>query len=333
MIDSRGANNIPELDGWRGLAIIMVLMSHFVGGTYFNWMGSFGVQLFFVLSGFFMSNLLFVKKIPLGRFFIRRFSRVYPTFFFSVLIFYLYSMYQKKAYFVPMDELFATLTFLRTYYPNDVSIWSENWPIGHLWSLNVEEHSYIYLATIAFFTRPFQNSAMLPLLLVVSTFFTLVFMYYYSNLDYTEGSHWSLYSQCASFGLLSSATYNLLLARYFPYEFRSIQLISIIFFALALIFTIPFGIFSSPTLAVLFLAISINHLKAAPLWFKSILSFIPIRYFGYWSFSIYIWQQPFFLLATEKNFYLPILAIACGITSYYLIENPLRNRINSKWAS
>ena len=47
-------------------------------------LGRFGVELFFVLSGRLMAEILFVQKMPLD-FFLRRFSRVYPALFVFVL--------------------------------------------------------------------------------------------------------------------------------------------------------------------------------------------------------------------------------------------------------
>jgi peptidoglycan/LPS O-acetylase OafA/YrhL len=71
---------LDYLDGWRGLAILGVLVSHFSNVPGVHWLGTFGVELFFVLSGFLMSRILFIERMPLGEFFLRRFSRVVPTF-------------------------------------------------------------------------------------------------------------------------------------------------------------------------------------------------------------------------------------------------------------
>jgi peptidoglycan/LPS O-acetylase OafA/YrhL len=61
------SQNLPELDGWRGIAILFVLFSHFISSFY--GLGNFGVAIFFVLSGYLMSDLLFIKKVNLNIFF------------------------------------------------------------------------------------------------------------------------------------------------------------------------------------------------------------------------------------------------------------------------
>jgi peptidoglycan/LPS O-acetylase OafA/YrhL len=333
-IDSSVSHKVPELDGWRGLAILMVLISHFVGGEFFGWMGTFGVQLFFVLSGFFMSNLLFIKHISLKQFFIRRFSRVYPAFFVATLAFYFYSSYKTVPYFVSYDELIATLTFFRTYYPTQVGIWSAEWPIGHYWSLNVEEHSYIYLALLVLVTRHLTIKCLAPLLLVVSTLATIAFMYYYSRLPQSGGSHWSLYSQCAAVGLLASAAYRVIFDRYYHSWLDISPWVTVICFCIAVGLSAPLmWSFSSTTLASLFLAISINHLMSAPTFVKWILALPILRWLGLMSFSLYLWQQPYFQMATEKNIWWPTLAIVSGIVSYYFVEKPMRKFINSRFAT
>jgi peptidoglycan/LPS O-acetylase OafA/YrhL len=149
MINNDIRKNIPYLDGWRGLSIIFVLLAHFFP-IQFSSLGELGVLLFFVLSGFLMSDLLFIRKISIISFFVKRFSRVLPTFWLFIFVMVIYSAYiQKNYYHVTFYEILNTLIFLRTYFPDSVSIWSENWPIGHVWSLNVEEHSYVYLAIVA----------------------------------------------------------------------------------------------------------------------------------------------------------------------------------------
>ena len=57
---------------------------------------------------------------------------------------------------------------------------------------------------------------------------------------------------------------------------------------------------------------------------------------GLWSFSIYLWQQPFY----EYAWAVPggksvavFLAIGTGILSYHFLENPTRKWINNRWTN
>ena len=60
-----GPAHIGYLDGWRGMAILLVLIGHFYPIKAMN-LGTLGVDLFFVLSGRLMADILFVQKAKLN---------------------------------------------------------------------------------------------------------------------------------------------------------------------------------------------------------------------------------------------------------------------------
>jgi peptidoglycan/LPS O-acetylase OafA/YrhL len=79
-----------SLDVLRGVAILLVLGRHH--GQYVLWhrAGGIVVSLFFVLSGFLISGLLFTEwkttgRINLPRFFVRRAFKIYPAYYFFLL--------------------------------------------------------------------------------------------------------------------------------------------------------------------------------------------------------------------------------------------------------
>lgn len=53
---------------------------------------------------------------------------------------------QSVEYSPSIAEIFSTLAFLGAYIPSDTDIWANTCPIGQVWSLNVEEHSCLWLA-------------------------------------------------------------------------------------------------------------------------------------------------------------------------------------------
>ncbi len=104
--------------------------------------GWVGVDIFFVLSGFLVSSLLFreyisTKKINISRFLVRRAFKIYPSFY----LFMSFTLIMCKFFNrVPTSNaIVGELTFLQNYIG---SIWN------HTWSLAVEEHFYILLAAV-----------------------------------------------------------------------------------------------------------------------------------------------------------------------------------------
>jgi peptidoglycan/LPS O-acetylase OafA/YrhL len=70
------------------------------------------------------------------------------------------------------------------------------------------------------------------------------------------------------------------------------------------------------------LAFAINHLADAPAAFRGVLATPPLRLMGVWSYSLYIWQQPFYRM---QEFAWPGVGFAgamlTGLLSFYLFEN------------
>jgi len=76
---------VPMLDGWRGIAILLVLVDHIatmIRGTFpppWLRLGQHGVTIFFVLSGYLITTGLIEAPIHLKRFYTRRFFRLMPA--------------------------------------------------------------------------------------------------------------------------------------------------------------------------------------------------------------------------------------------------------------
>lgn len=66
------------LDGWRGLALVLLLAGHFFPNRWIN-LGRLGVELYFALSGLLIGEILLVKRTSLSVFYWRRVSRVFPS--------------------------------------------------------------------------------------------------------------------------------------------------------------------------------------------------------------------------------------------------------------
>ena len=133
-----GTVRVPQLDLLRSFAVLMVLWYHFSQGKVAG-AGWSGVQLFFVLSGFLVSGLLFTEyqrygDVQVKRFLVRRAFKIYPSFW--VLIFATTLLEPWKA---TRLALVSELGFIQNYGPG---MWR------HTWTLAVEEHFYIALALV-----------------------------------------------------------------------------------------------------------------------------------------------------------------------------------------
>jgi peptidoglycan/LPS O-acetylase OafA/YrhL len=348
------------LDGWRGAAIITVLLSHFVGT--FLGAGTFGVELFFVLSGYLISGILFIDRVPLKSFFKRRISRIYPAFLFYLAAMYVYARYgSQNHYAVSLEELFFTLTFLRTYLPVDNSIWSELWPIGHIWSLNVEEHSYIWLGCGSFFCRRFKLPRLDWLFIFASLLASCACVLLYAGYPETMvQSPWHLRTECAAVGLLAAAAYRITRYRFAILQKTPPRFFAPILLAIGIFFYSENDLLGAVSLITpICLALALNHLGETYSFILKFLSLAPLRWFGLCSFSIYLWQQPFYTavmhrepwavnigqtvfsaianahipFAEEVTGYLVLIPIIIiGATSCYAIENPCRRYLNKRWA-
>jgi peptidoglycan/LPS O-acetylase OafA/YrhL len=140
-------SRIKQLDVLRGIAIVLVLGSHMYATDLWSQIGWVGVDLFFVLSGFLVSGLLFKEykeygQIRLGRFLIRRGFKIYPAFYFFILV--TIAIRLKYTQQVPIQTIIAEIFFLQNYLQ---PLW---W---HTWSLAVEEHFYLLLAILCFCLR------------------------------------------------------------------------------------------------------------------------------------------------------------------------------------
>ena len=141
---------ISSLDGLRAVSIAFVLMQHSVSSTgsplgkFTADFGRLGVWVFFVISGFLITDLLLREAergpISLRRFYLRRALRLLPALLALLLFLALVEAAGVDLGVRPIHFLSAVL-FLVPYVPWGAA--NHPWSTGHLWSLAVEEHFYL----------------------------------------------------------------------------------------------------------------------------------------------------------------------------------------------
>ncbi|MDO6460020.1 acyltransferase [Granulosicoccaceae sp. 1_MG-2023] len=321
------ANNIGVWDGWRGLAIACVLTGHF-GQTAMIKEDRLGVDLFFALSGMLMARLLFEKRTDLKTFYVRRFSRIFPALLGFVVFCYAVAVLAGWA-FTPL-EVVTNLTFLRTYIPADPHIWAGEVPVKNLWSLNVEEHTYVIMSLMALLAMSIKGARLMLLLIGLAS--VLISLWYNATQVY-EDTYFLLRTECAIGFVVISAAYRLHLADN-PYTVPGwLVTLAVLLSAACYLVAVPFWV--SFVVPPFLLAFAINHLQDCRGLLRWLLSSRPLRYLGLWSYSVYLWQQPLF----EYQWAIPgpgwglpmLLALITGVLSYMLIESPVRTFINERW--
>jgi peptidoglycan/LPS O-acetylase OafA/YrhL len=137
---------IKRLDILRCAAVLLVLSLHLHVSAFADRVGWAGVDLFFVLSGFLISGLLYLEykntnALNLWRFFVRRGLKIYPAFYAMIFVTFAVRHWLWRGAPVTLQSLVPELLFVQNYYRG---VWD------HTWSLAVEEHFYIGLALLLF---------------------------------------------------------------------------------------------------------------------------------------------------------------------------------------
>lgn len=340
---------IPSLDGLRAVSVALVVAAHLLySGTapepltgvlrYMD--GAAGVRFFFVISGFLITSLLLAEqakgKASLGRFYMRRFIRLFPVQFTFIAV--LGALTLTTGLQMSGCQFVTALTYTKNYA-------CRGWIDGHLWSLAVEEQFYLFWPLLLL---------RLPRRIAVAGALALIVISPASRaLEYTLGAR-------NTFFWLSSNSDALMigcLLAFLKPETRSAvarwrPAIGRVLAAIALIvptilanhlmlgaLTVTVG----PTAQALAAAYLICSLTAAPTGISYyVLNLKGVRFVGVLSYSIYVWQQIFFsrpdtfgLAEAPWPLRFPfniILVAVTAVASYLLIEKPflrLRYRLKS----
>jgi peptidoglycan/LPS O-acetylase OafA/YrhL len=144
-------SRLPGLDALRTVAVVLVIGHHLppppadwpAYGLFLAWHrgGWVGVDLFFVLSGFLVSGLLFTEfratgRISPARFYVRRWWRIYPPLLYLTVISTVYALALGGDVPDIRRRMWAELLFVQNFVSG---LWL------HTWSLAVEEHFYLLL--------------------------------------------------------------------------------------------------------------------------------------------------------------------------------------------
>jgi peptidoglycan/LPS O-acetylase OafA/YrhL len=173
-----GFTHIPALDGIRGLAILLVLVDHLfwandhTGHRILDILSAVrastycGVNLFFALSGFLITGILFdTLRIPhyFRTFYARRTLRIFPLYYGALLALLLLTR--------PMHFVWSGWQYYYLTYSTNLATWRAYAPlhlgffnINHFWSLQVEEQFYLVWPLVIYRVRKPESIARIALI-------------------------------------------------------------------------------------------------------------------------------------------------------------------------
>ena len=345
---ARSARN-QNLDALRGVAILLVLGNHL--GYFVIWqrMGWAGVDLFFVLSGFLISGLLFDEwqrfgSIDFRRFYIRRGLKIYPAFYALLLVTVAVNFMRPgiPSFPVTWRSVLAEATFTQNYFRG---VW------GQTWSLGVEEHFYILLPIVLWLMYRGRRSDPAPfrwlpaLFMIVAT--AEIVLRTLTTRTLNSASSADLAAFLFPTHLRADALLFGVLIRYYrqfePAKFaemaRSKAALAVIGFAVLMLAVIPGAtpVMHTIGFSLVFFGwgfLLARAVDARPNRYLSALVVRPLAGIGYFSYSIYLWHgwiPGLFPHRTLLSFTLYLAAsIALGVIMAKLIEVPAlhaRNRL------
>jgi peptidoglycan/LPS O-acetylase OafA/YrhL len=147
-IDAAPLGYQPALDGIRAVAVVAVMIFHFVGPDRFTG-GLIGVDVFFVLSGFLITNLLLDERhrtgaVSLRGFYHRRALRLFPAMYTLLALVTVAAIVIGREYPTVWAEIGAAAVYSYQWFLAFAGFPTEDSPrvLFHLWSLSVEEWFY-----------------------------------------------------------------------------------------------------------------------------------------------------------------------------------------------
>ncbi len=291
-IDSN--HRFKNLDGIRGIAILLVLSVHLFG-VEFGWIG---VDLFFVLSGFLIGNILLqTKNDPsyFKNFYFRRILRIFPLYYLVLLCIYLpyylfnfsFPYFQNRwSYFVygqNFDYVFNTRP-------------SGMFCLIHFWSLAVEEHFYFILPFLVYFLPKKKLNIALSLLIVSSIASRI---YYFKIGNYNMASYYLTFCRIDALCIGALLAANFEKMTYFLYKntiFYTLGAIVFLLFCFGL--RSEFVQFATLGLSILDIFFAVFILKSfdEDFFIKKYISSSFFAWFGKYAYGIYIFHWIFHAL-------------------------------------
>ena len=344
-------NYRPEIDGLRAIAVFSVIFYHadlqLFGKKLFSG-GFLGVDIFFVISGYLITSIIFkeiyfTNNFSFTKFYEKRIRRIIPPFIFVILCSLPFAYYAllPRSFIEFSKSIISSVFFISNFYfyNEENNYWKESSkeiPFLHTWSLSIEEQFYIIFPIIIFIIYKFFRKKIIFLLffgILLSLLFNLFnksnpilnfYMPHTRAFELLLGSALSYYE----FFLLNKK--NSLYNYYNTSNLNTIIGIILISYSILFFDNVKYSIFYI-FLVLLGTSLIIFSLNKYNIILKNKI----LVFFGKISYSLYLWHWPVFAFNKITDFtsgsVFKKLIIACiiifmSIFSYYFIEKPFRSK-------
>lgn len=354
------ANHLPTLDGWRAIAIALVLFSHGLDGLTalansltagatsaglaearpaLKLLGLLGVQIFFGLSGFLITNRLLAEEARHGRislpaFYLRRSFRILP----AALVFLLVIGGLAAIGLLPvsLDRWLATVFFMANYSHAEPS-----WYLAHFWSLAVEEHFYFVWPALFLVLPALRKRCALVLTAALAVALWRALALKYQLTDDSPAQFWGrtdIQADALLWGVLLALAWDAPAARQVLSRLLSqraaLPLLLLTLLGLQCLQTLDWKL-ALPliTLKAVLIPLALLATQVQPEgWAGRLLESRAFVWVGRLSYSLYLWQQLFLVWdgkqapALAPLQHLPwnwLALLACAVLSYRFIEQPM----------
>lgn len=336
-----------EIDGLRALAILPVILYH----AGFGWIsgGYLGVDVFFVISGYLITNIIY-KEIQLGEFSLwvfyeRRIRRILPALYFVILVTF------GLAWFWMLPDHFKNFSksvMAINLFSSNIVFWKDTGyftqgaelaPLLHTWSLAIEEQFYLLFPVLLILCRKLRRSYLIIIMLILIISSVLL-------------SSWAaIHAPVANFYLLPTRGWELAIGSIIALNFSPLTLSNKLLknaLAFAGLFMIcgAYLVFdqNSPTPSYMTLiptvgaALILLYAQSSTI-VGTALSHPILVWFGLISYSAYLWHWPIFVFGRiisvnePSNFwflFLGLISIFMAFLSWKFVEKPFRDKTKFK---
>ena len=294
------------IDIIKAISLISVIIYHLYEyrGTYI------GVVLFFVISGYLITEVLYERDDSYFKFIKRRYTKIFPplitVLLFSCLAFYyFYGFLSVKLIFNSISSLFGLSNIYQIY--SGMSYFERSgdlFPLLHTWSLSIEIQFYIIFPFLIYLFKKLKiNTKVIAVLILILSGISGALMFYKEYINYDLSAiYYGTDTRIFSI-LMGSAFYFLFKDK--ELEAKKANIISYIFLGIIVLITLSVD-YSSKTnyygflylISILGGFITVTSLKTGFLDLKNPIA-KPFSKLGEHSYVYYLWQYPIMIYSLE----------------------------------